>query len=393
MSNFAIATLLAWGINGALAWWQRGFRIAVFISILGGVQALIAKSLVPQLGLPWPLAVVFQLGLFAPLLWRREPTLRPPWFHVIASKPAAWWFAGSFLAIPWAIASGLGAPLAWPWIPYVLALIGFRDVMGAGEEIVDIVLDEIEHGPAPKRVRSPRAARAGRPLKVVQITDPHLGAFMSAERLRKICERAVARDPDLILLTGDFLTVESNGDPESLAYALAPLAAMRGRTFACLGNHDHEAPDVVRFGLRSAGVHLLVDESVVVETEAGAVQIVGVDFVWRNRAEHLRRVCLEHPRIPDALRLVLMHDPGAFRHLPEGEGDLVLSGHTHGGQLGLLRLGLPYTILSALTSIPDHGLWARGKDRLYVHRGTGHYGFPLRLGVPAEYSMLQVHRA
>jgi predicted MPP superfamily phosphohydrolase len=88
-----------------------------------------------------------------------------------------------------------------------------------------------------------------------------------------------------------------------------------------------------------------------------------------------------------------MHDPGAFRHIPEGEADLVLSGHTHGGQIGLLRLGLPHTVLSALTSIPDHGLWARGRDRLYVHRGTGHYGFPLRLGVPAEESLLQVHRA
>ena len=88
---------------------------------------------------------------------------------------------------------------------------------------------------------------------------------------------------------------------------------------------------------------------------------------------------------------MLLHDPGAFVHLPEGEADLVLSGHTHGGQLGLLSLGLPFTLMRLFTRAPDHGFWARGTDRLYVHRGTGHYGFPMRLGVPAEESLLEVH--
>jgi predicted MPP superfamily phosphohydrolase len=53
---------------------------------------------------------------------------------------------------------------------------------------------------------------------------------------------------------------------------------------------------------------------------------------------------------------------------------------------------LPWTFVSAVTSMPDHGLWARGRDRLYVHRGTGHYGFPLRVGVPAEQSLLRIQR-
>ena len=61
----------------------------------------------------------------------------------------------------------------------------------------------------------------------------------------------------------------------------------------------------------------------------------------------------------------------------------------------LLSLGLPWTILRLFVGdkIPDHGFWARGTDRMYIHRGTGHYGFPLRLGVPAEESVLRVHRA
>jgi len=88
--------------------------------------------------------------------------------------------------------------------------------------------------------------------------------------------------------------------------------------------------------------------------------------------------------------LLLLHDPGAFTHVPEGEGDLVLAGHTHGGQLGLLSFGSKATFVSLFTKIPDHGPWARGRDRLYVHRAQGHYGFPLRLGVPAEQSLLRV---
>jgi len=147
----------------------------------------------------------------------------------------------------------------------------------------------------------------------------------------------------------------------------------------------------VRRALDAVGARLLVDEAETVTTEAGPVQIIGYDFTWRERAAHLARVSAEHPREPGAFRLALLHDPGAFRHLPRGEADLVLSGHTHGGQVGFVSLGLPWTLMRLFARMPDHGLWSRGADRLYVHRGTGHYGFPLRLGVPAEESLLAIH--
>ena len=91
----------------------------------------------------------------------------------------------------------------------------------------------------------------------------------------------------------------------------------------------------------------------------------------------------------DHLRLLLLHDPQCFAYVPPGDADLTLSGHTHGGQVGLVSLGLDWTVLSA-TRWPDHGLFARGPNRLYVHRGTGFYGFPLRIGVPGEASLLEV---
>jgi predicted MPP superfamily phosphohydrolase len=87
-----------------------------------------------------------------------------------------------------------------------------------------------------------------------------------------------------------------------------------------------------------------------------------------------------------------MHSPMGFAHLVPGEVDLVLSGHTHGGQLGLVSFGLDWTVLSR-TRWPDHGLFAHGTSRMYVHRGTGFYGFPLRVGVPGEASLLEVSLA
>jgi predicted MPP superfamily phosphohydrolase len=303
--------------------------------------------------------------------------------------PASWFVAGSLLAWPWALLRAFGFEPAWPWLPYVIAFAGLLDSLIVREEVVDVVLDRAPIDGLRRTARGTQ--RSERPLRIVQLTDPHLGAFMSVERLRWLCERAVRQRPDLILLTGDFLTMESQGDARYLAQALAPLRDYPGRVFACRGNHDLEAPEVVADALASAGVQLLIDDAATVETEAGPVEVLGIDFRFRDRAKHVDAVMSRHPRRDGVLRVALLHDPGAFKHVPDGAADLVLSGHTHGGQVGLLWLGIESTIVSALTPLPDHGFWGRGKNRLYVHRGTGHYGFPLRVGVPAEYSVLQVH--
>ena len=95
------------------------------------------------------------------------------------------------------------------------------------------------------------------------------------------------------------------------------------------------------------------------------------------------------PRREGLLRLLLLHDPRGFSCVADGGVDLTLSGHTHGGQLGLVSFGLDWTVLSS-SRWPDHGLFARGSNRLYVHRGNGFYGFPLRVGVPGENSVLEL---
>ena len=97
----------------------------------------------------------------------------------------------------------------------------------------------------------------------------------------------------------------------------------------------------------------------------------------------------QFPRRADHLRLLLLHDPRGFQHVPPGDVDLTLSGHTHGGQVGLVSFGIDWTVLKR-TAWPDHGLFGHGANRLYVHRGNGFYGFPLRVGVPGEVSLLEV---
>ncbi len=389
MSAFTWASALAAFLVVAAAAVLRGRFYAVFAAVLLGIHTAVSVALYDAFAPVAPAFVYLQATVYLHFASLIRARLRPTAFRALVSVPASFFVAGTFLALPFAIAVALGAPQPIVWAPYVLAAIGVLESLRHRPEEIDITLDRAH---VPSLARHPHGdARVERPLRLVQITDPHLGPFMSEGRLRGLAERAVAQKPDLVLLTGDFVTMESHDAAEVLARALAPLAALPGRVFACMGNHDHEAPETVRSALAAVGATLLVDEAATIETEAGPVQVLGLDFHFRDRASRTKQACARHPRVPGALRLVLLHDPGAFVHLPDGDADLVLSGHTHGGQLGLVSLGLRHTVVSALTKIPDHGLWARGTDRLYVHRGTGHYGFPLRLGVPAEESLLRIH--
>jgi predicted MPP superfamily phosphohydrolase len=391
MSYFSVASVIAWALVLVVARVVRGGPYVVFVGVLLGIYSLVATSLAPHTGPLLPVYAYLHATVYASFVFLARPRMRPVLFRVLVSWPASWFLGSTMLAFPWAIAAAFGLRPSTLWIPYTVGALGFIDTFLPRRTTVHVVVGHAAHA---ELGRSPRMhGKDPHPLRIVQITDPHLGPFMSVDRLRRICERAVDARPDLVLLTGDFLTMESQGDATLLGKALAPLAALEGRTFACFGNHDHEAPAHVRAGLHAARVTLLIDELRRVVTDGVPVEILGYDFRWRGRKEHLEEVTALHPRESGVARIGLLHDPGAFRHLPRGAADLVLSGHTHGGQLGLLWLGLAHTIISAFSRVPDHGLWARGTDRLYVHRGTGHYGFPLRLGVPPEESVLELHRA
>jgi len=399
------------------AWRVRGRNYAAFggavllLSMPGAVvtHALLRGHFTPELR-PW-LDTLFLGGRAAADIQRShlvQARLRSPVFRVLVSIPGQVFVAAGFLATFWQLAllpvrlviwlvagHGGGAWLGWlDAAPLLLASVSVVTSLRGVPEWVRVPLarsgpEEVERVPVDRhRWREPSPLER-RPLRIVQITDPHLGPWQPVVRLRRRIESLLTCDPDLVLLTGDFLTMEGQGSPGALSEALRPLRAAEGRCYAIFGNHDYEAPGEVRSALEANGVQLLVDEEAQVETPVGPVQIVGANYVRKGRRKHLEALLARFPRRAGHLRLLLLHDPLGFRHVPDGEVDLTLSGHTHGGQVGLVSLGFDWTVLSR-SPWPDHGLFARGSNRLYVHRGTGFYGFPLRVGVPGEHSVLEL---
>jgi predicted MPP superfamily phosphohydrolase len=395
----------------------RGRRYATFGAVVLALSlpgALISHARLAALAgpraAPWLDAAfavcVAAVGLHMTHLVRAR--LRGPVFRALVSVPGQTFTAAGFMAGWWLLALlpprlvlwGLGQVevlhlMRWlDLAPFLLAAFSVATSLWPAAEWVRIRLggggpEEVARVPVERSRRRAPDAVASAPLRVVQITDPHLGPWQPVSRLRRHLDRLLAHEPDLVLLTGDFLTMEGQGSPGALAEALVPLRRMQGRSYAIFGNHDHEAAEEVKSALAHNGIRLLLDEEAVVDTRVGSVQILGADYVRRGRQAHIEGLLARYPRRPDHLRLLLLHDPAGFRHVPDGAVDLTLSGHTHGGQVGLLSFGFDWTVLRR-SRWPDHGLFARGANRLYVHRGTGFYGFPLRVGVPGELSVLEL---
>jgi uncharacterized protein len=414
VTGLALLTLLGVPIY---AWLVRSGRYSIFTGItllvsLPGAIVMHARllDLMPA-ELDGPLTAGFLYSLGAAAIHTTSlvrARLRHPAFRLGISVPGQMCLVAGFLSSVWLLLllpvrgalalldqPALSEALRWlDLVPFAIALASLVTSTRVVPETVRLALgadgpDTIERVPVERHRRRTPAPLPRRPLRIVQITDPHLGPWQPTRKLRRHLEELVARDPDLVLLTGDFLTMEGRGSPGQLAAAFEPLSKVAGRAFACFGNHDHEDPDEVRHALESNGIHLLIDEEARTETPLGPVQIIGADYVWSERDRHLRELLGRFPRREGELRLLLLHDPIGFQYVPKGDVDLTFSGHTHGGHIGLVSFGLDWTVMSR-TQRPDQGLFAHGSNRLYVHRGTGFYGFPMRVGVPGESSLLEL---
>lgn len=413
---WAIAAATAVGIP-LYAWRERGRPYAIFSAITLGfslpgaiaIHARLSHLFAPELGLALDVAFA---GLMAAtgvsLAHLVRARLRGPLFRFCISIPGQAFLAAGFFSALWLLAmlplraaltwlewTSVAGALAWlDLVPLALCAASVVTSLRLVPEVARIRLgrsgpSELQRLPVERhRGRRPRPLDETS-LRIVQIADPHLGPWQSIAQLQRTLRSLLAYEPDLVLLTGDFLTMEGRGTPGALAQALAPLAAASGRCYAIFGNHDHESPEEIAAALQANQIDLLIDEERLVDTPIGPVQLLGADYRRRERKEHLDGLLATYPRRGDHLRLLMLHDPLAFEHVTAGEVDLTLSGHTHGGQVGLLSFGLDWTVLRR-SRWPDHGLFARGASRLYVHRGTGFYGFPLRVGVPGEASLLEI---
>jgi predicted MPP superfamily phosphohydrolase len=237
-------------------------------------------------------------------------------------------------------------------------------------------------------IELPRWPAALDGLRVAHLSDIHVGGAMDAARLRRVAALTAAAEPDLIVHTGDFLTHRRGNFDAPLYEAFAQLRPPHGQ-WACLGNHDFDDPARLERKLAGAGVTLLRDRVVAITVRGQRLEVGGLDFLFGRRAldETYRRILQSWPERRGP-RLLLNHDPRAFAALPEGCADLVLSGHTHGGHIGL-QLGPEHAItLVGLAGIPDQGRFRRGDLRLFVTRCVGFYGYPMRVGIPPEIALL-----
>ncbi len=229
-------------------------------------------------------------------------------------------------------------------------------------------------------------------LRVLHLSDIHVGGAMNRARLRQVAQLANGAAPDIVLHTGDFLTHRSGDFDAPLYDALAEIRAPYGQ-WACFGNHDLDDPRRLEARLRDAGVTVLRNRLVTLAVRGQPLEVGGADFLFRpldRRRRYQEIVDGWGPRT-GAPRILLNHDPSAFDALPGGCADLVLSGHTHGGHIGIqLGVGRAFTLVG-LAGIPDQGVFARADMHMFVTRCVGFYGYPMRLGIPPELSLLVLH--
>lgn len=346
--------------------------VAVFVVLCIVVYPLLG-ALCP--GLPAPVAFDLSLGpftlaaLFVALDLRKEP---PPWLTALAraSQPAMAFslWTGLLLGVRSPIALLLGDPLwpgAWLVLPAALAAWGTAWTW-LGRRTRQNRVDLPHGGP--------------RPLRIAHLSDLHASPLMTGADLAAVVTEVNRLAPDLVMITGDHVMPFSEARHPEL---LAAIRAIRAPVYTCNGNHDLPIDERLRAEFRAVGATPLVDGRAVVLVEGWIVEVVGVQFHWREAKRHVLEALGAQKPVPADARVLLAHDPRLWPWLPPGRFDLTLSGHTHGGQVALDMFGLRGSILR-LFGAKDQGRFDGAQGALWVHRGNWHTGLPPRMGVAPE---------
>jgi predicted MPP superfamily phosphohydrolase len=221
-------------------------------------------------------------------------------------------------------------------------------------------------------------------LRIVQISDIHHGLFLPKEWLSEAVRQANRLNPDIIALTGDFVTYSKR--------MIGPAAELLGRlrarygVYAVLGNHDFRVDaDAVTQALRNQRIDVLRNRHISLRFGSNSMYLIGVDDY--GYGADLRRAIRGVPR--DAATVLLAHNPRVIHLASRHNVSLVLSGHTHGGQVNLPLLGTVYG------RSPERLRYKIGWDRMgatqiYVSRGIGTIVLPWRLRCPAEITHLEL---
>lgn len=225
-------------------------------------------------------------------------------------------------------------------------------------------------------------------FRVVQITDLHVGLTVKRDWVEVVASEVNALEPDLVAVTGDL----TDGSVAYLRDDVAPLAGIRaphGKYFVT-GNHDYFfdaegwLDEVERLGYRPLlNAHAVVEKDGAAVVVAGVTDLTGGQHLPHHRSDPHRAVAGAPGGAP---KILLAHQPLSFPAAEPLGFDLVLMGHTHGGQF------FPWNLVAAAVQPFVRGLYRRGGTWIYVSSGTGYWGPPVRLGTRSEITVLTLTR-
>lgn len=222
-------------------------------------------------------------------------------------------------------------------------------------------------------------------FRIVHLSDIHHSPFTDLAHITRAVELSNKLQPDMFVLTGDFVSHE----PEYIAPAAEVLGRLESEfgTFACLGNHDHWTnAELVTSCLRDAGIKVLINEGFRFTARGASVWLCGVDDYQVGKTD--LRAALRGS-FPDEMKLLLAHNPKILYRAARASIDLMLSGHTHGGQVKLRddeKRILPRRRKFA------SGLYRRKETQIYITRGIGTVVLPVRYGCPPEISLIELRQ-
>lgn len=381
-------------------------RLLVFVGVVTTVAALLHyylwTRLVRDAGLPSPsfgvatgtlvgLGVVTALG---PLISRTLPraiALPFSWIGYVWMGVIFFLFllllSGDVVRlVHWALARGQEIdPARRVFLSRVLGIGATAGAVGLGATSVWSALRPVAVKHVPLRLSRFPGELDG--YKIVQLTDLHVGPTLGKEWLEDVVRRTNALDPDLVAITGDLV----DGSVAQLGAHVAPLRDLRARdgVFFVTGNHEYySGVEPWLDHLRSLGIRVLRNERVPIRDEAGfdlaGVDDYGAEGLADGHGHDLPRAMQDRDR--SRAVVLLAHQPKSIEQAASHDVDLVLAGHTHGGQIfpwgHAVRLQQPYVA----------GLFDHGATKLYVSCGTGYWGPPMRLGSPAEITLLHLTR-
>jgi len=226
-------------------------------------------------------------------------------------------------------------------------------------------------------------------IRIAQLSDIHIGPIRRRRFSQQLTDRVNALRPDLIAVTGDLV----DGKVERIGSEVEPFRALRAPlgVYFVTGNHDYfsGAGDWTA-RVRELGFRVLRNERVAIETRGTLFDVVGVDdhrgdFFGTDGGEDLDAAL--SGRDPARPALLLAHDPSTFKRAKDCDIDLQISGHTHGGQI------FPFGFFVRWVTPFVAGRYKRGDAELYVSRGTGFWGPPMRLFAPAEITEIVLRAA